>query len=124
VGNDSQPAAGESVFQGPERPDVDITSFTRTVTGTFHVTAGDFPVCQTDDCDGDGLPNSFDRCDNDGDGDGLPDCRDPDADNDEIPDLVDGRVDEDGDGLPNYLDIDSDGDGIEDNGTPIDSSNR
>jgi len=39
---------------------------------------------------------------------------DLDADNDNIPDVIEGTVDTDGDGIPNYLDTDSDNDGIPD----------
>lgn len=123
VGSQALPARGESIFNGPERPDIDVIPFSRTVTGSFYLAAGPFPICQTNDCDNDGLPNSLDRCDRDTDDDGLPDCRDIDADNDEVLDRFDGREDEDGDGKPNFLDIDSNNDGINDNGQPIKKTN-
>jgi uncharacterized repeat protein (TIGR01451 family) len=52
----------------------------------------------------------------DSDGDGVPNYRDLDDDNDGILDSVEGddTVDTDGDGTPDYLDIDSDGDGCYD----------
>lgn len=46
------------------------------------------------------------------DGDGIPDSTDPDDDNDNIIDTVEGDTDTDGDGMGNRLDTDSDGDGI------------
>ena len=51
----------------------------------------------------------------DNDGDGIPNYRDIDSDNDGILDSVEGMADTDGDGIPNFLDLDSDGDGIPDN---------
>ena len=51
----------------------------------------------------------------DTDGDGKPNYRDLDSDNDGILDSIEGGTDADADGKPNYLDIDSDGDGIVDN---------
>ena len=95
------------------------------------------------DTDGDGIDDSFDvditgglDANNDGvdddalanlpdsDGDGVPNHLDNDADNDGIPDIVEGSVDSDGDGIPNYLDTDSDNDGIADSDEGnIDSDN-
>ncbi|MDQ8003742.1 MAG: Ig-like domain-containing protein [Pedobacter sp.] len=51
----------------------------------------------------------------DTDGDGIPNYRDIDSDNDGILDSVEKAIDTDGDGIPNFLDLDSDGDGIPDN---------
>ena len=52
----------------------------------------------------------------DSDGDGVPNYRDLDDDNDGILDSIEGddSVDTDGDLTPDYLDIDSDGDGCYD----------
>lgn len=50
----------------------------------------------------------------DRDQDGIVDADDLDADNDGIPNSMEGTGDQDGDGLPNYLDLDADGDGISD----------
>lgn len=44
----------------------------------------------------------------------IPDDKDPDDDNDGIPDVEEGNGDPDGDGIPNSKDIDSDNDGIPD----------
>ncbi|MFK7926750.1 MAG: MYXO-CTERM sorting domain-containing protein, partial [Myxococcota bacterium] len=53
----------------------------------------------------------------DTDGDGLPDYRDPDDDNDgfdTIGEVAGGIRDSDNDGIPNHLDVDSDNDGATD----------
>lgn len=98
------PAPGEIIFDGPERPDIDVQPFTRYATASFYLATGELPKCNTSDCDGDGIPNDIDRCDQDSDGDGLPDCRDSDSDNDEIPDAVEGTEDSDGDGILDFRD--------------------
>jgi hypothetical protein len=110
------PAPGESIFDGPALPPVAVTPFVRYTSISLYLDDGDLPPCGSadPDCDDDGLPNTIDRCDVDTDGDGKPDCRDPNADDDEIPDAIEGRVDTDRDGRPDFLDRDSDGDGIED----------
>lgn len=51
---------------------------------------------------------------NDTDGDGIQDSSDADADNDGIPNLLEGNGDTDNDGVPDHLDLDSDNDGIPD----------
>lgn len=100
------------------------------------------------DSDGDGIDDAFDvdltggsDADNDGvddaatltdsDGDGIPDYRDRDSDNDSVPDVLENNLglallanksgsqpmmvaDTDGDGINNYVDLDSDEDGIGD----------
>lgn len=114
VGEATLPARGEPIFPGPERPDVEVVPFVRHAMASLYLDVGEFPACTSDDCDGDGLPNSVDPCDRDTDADGRPDCRDGDADGDEIPDASEGREDVDLDGLPNFQDPDSDGDGIPD----------
>jgi hypothetical protein len=72
------------------------------------------------DADGDGINNGAEGLGAvDTDGDGVPDYRDADTDNDGISDL-DERTnainggDTDGDGKPDYRDLDSDNDGIND----------
>ncbi|MBC7228256.1 MAG: right-handed parallel beta-helix repeat-containing protein [Thermoflexales bacterium] len=67
----------------------------------------------TYDADQDTLPDVVEGS-GDTDNDGQPDYLDTDSDNDGIPDSVEGGGDVDGDGMPNYLDSDSDGDGIPD----------
>ena len=64
------------------------------------------------DADGDGIDDAIMA--DDRDGDGTPDYLDTDSDNDRVPDVLEGNVDDDGDTLPNYLDLDSDADGISD----------
>ena len=65
------------------------------------------------DADGDGSCDQGDEGNGpaDTDGDGVPDTEDRDADNDGIPNDVEGDGDTDQDGSPNWLDLDSDGDG-------------
>jgi CSLREA domain-containing protein len=67
----------------------------------------------TYDADQDTIPDVVEGG-SDTDGDGMPDYIDTDSDNDGIPDAVEGSGDTDGDGMPDYLDADSDGDGIPD----------
>ncbi len=64
------------------------------------------------DNDRDGIDDAF--APDDFDGDGLPNYIDVDSDNDRVPDILEGNVDNDGDLSPNYLDLDSDGDTIPD----------
>ncbi len=82
-------------------------------------------IDDTQDTDGDGLPDSFDKAPGifgknaDADNDGISGFDDLDADNDGIPDRVEApngnfELDSDGDGVPDYLDLDSDNDGIAD----------
>ncbi|MFQ5752471.1 MAG: VWA domain-containing protein, partial [bacterium] len=78
----------------------------------------DFPDNSPNDTDNDGIVDQVDRCDDDRDGDGRPNCMDLDADGDDYPDAVEGTGDLDKDGLPNFLDRDSDGDGIDDIADP------
>lgn len=63
------PAKGESIFEGPERPDIEVTAFKRYASAAFYLDDGDFPPCSTIDCDNDGKPNTIDRCDVDTDKD-------------------------------------------------------
>ncbi len=76
---------------------------------------------ETDDSDGDGIPNSVEKGKNpqnpvDSDADGNPDYLDLDSDADGIPDAIEAGktprnpVDTDNDGTPDYLDLDSDND--------------
>ncbi|WP_236973391.1 Ig-like domain-containing protein [Maribacter sp. 6B07] len=69
-------------------------------------------VCQNEiDTDGDGVPDSADL---DDDNDGILDTEeDPNLDGDNDP--LTNPLDTDNDGIPNHLDIDSDDDGIPDN---------
>jgi len=81
-----------------------------------------------DDTDEDGTPDYLDPDNGpDTDGDGVPDITDLDDDNDGILDTVEdpdldgdanpltGPLDSDDDGYPNHLDIDADNDGLPDN---------
>lgn len=81
---------------------------------------GDGILDATADADGDGIVDVVDQSPTefgsgvDSDGDGVGDGADRDADNDGIPDDVEGTADTDSDGVPNYLDRDSDDDGLTD----------
>jgi type IV secretory pathway VirB9-like protein len=66
-----------------------------------------------EDLDIDGDANPFTNP-NDTDGDGIPDYQDTDSDNDSIDDVVEGIVDTDGDGIPDYVDADDAGPGAGD----------
>ncbi len=99
------------------------------------------PTCTTPDADGDGINDDIDNCpafanadQADADGDGLGDACDDDADGDGVPNSEDAfpndpneSVDTDGDGIGNNADTDDDGDGYSDqdeadNGTdPLDA---
>ncbi len=70
-----------------------------------------FPDYRDPDADNDTIPDSVELT-GDVDLDGIPNYRDPDSDGDGFPDSVEGTGDPDGDNIPNYLDSDSDGDGI------------
>ncbi|GEM_PF-4301892 len=76
---------------------------------------------ETDDSDGDGIPNTIEKGTDrtnpvDTDEDGTPDYLDLDSDNDGIPDQIEAGntprnpVNTDDDSLPDYLDLDSDND--------------
>ncbi|WP_296145986.1 T9SS type A sorting domain-containing protein [uncultured Flavobacterium sp.] len=93
------------------------------------VYCGEDDEFNTGDFDGDGIPNTLEDVNGDGnlanddtDGDGIPNYRDSDDDGDAVPTSVEyvlssvGRnlvpLDTDNDGIPNYLDNDDDGDGV------------
>nr|XP_019545449.2 uncharacterized protein LOC109415945 isoform X2 [Aedes albopictus] len=91
--------------------------------------SGDGGTPNSNDLDGDGIPNDQDpdddndgipdSQDNDDDNDGIPDAEDMDDDNDGVPDSKDPDSkmlanDLDGDGIPNDQDDDDDNDGIPD----------
>ncbi|HEX5734461.1 MAG TPA: vWA domain-containing protein [Blastocatellia bacterium] len=93
------PRAGEPIFTGPERPNIDVKPFTRFATTSFFLDSSDLPPCM----DTDGIPLQIEG-QGDQDRDGLPNDCDDDADNDDIPDSVEGTGDRDGDGVPDFLD--------------------
>jgi uncharacterized repeat protein (TIGR01451 family) len=105
--------------------------------GDASTPGGDVDYRDTDDSDGDGIPDSVDLDDdNDGtpdttegtgdfDNDGVPNSKDRDSDNDGIPDVVEaGGSDANNDGVIDGF-TDTDGDGLSDNvdpttgGTPL-----
>lgn len=108
AGENAHTIPGESIFRGP-RTGIDVKPFSRSYS-TMFIVKGNYASCKQNDCDGDGIVETND----DNDKDGIPNSYDPDSDNDEIPDAVEGSKDLDNDGIPNYLDTDSDGDGIPD----------
>ena len=65
------------------------------------------------DADNDTIPDEVEG-DIDTDNDGIPNREDTDSDADGIPDSVEKNTDTDGDGTPDYIDTDSDADGISD----------
>ena len=77
-----------------------------------------------DDSDGDSIPDALEGT-GDTDADQGPDYLDLDADDDGIPDAQEGAADIDGDGKPNFQDLDSDGDGDPDSAdcAPLDADN-
>ncbi|MEM8932531.1 MAG: vWA domain-containing protein [Acidobacteriota bacterium] len=103
VTEDALPIAGEPIFEGPERADVDVPTFERTATASFVVTDGPLPKCTTDDCDDDGVPNDK-ECKLDIDGDGWPSAFDQDSDGDDTADGVEWLLDTDGDGISDACD--------------------
>ncbi len=72
----------------------------------------DVDISNGADANGNGIDDAFEPVDHDGDG--TPDHRDTDSDNDGIIDLTERNVDSDLDGTSDYLDRDSDGDGVAD----------
>ncbi len=113
AGPDAAFPLGESIFDGPDQPDVERHPFVRYSQATFFSDDSTTPACTSSDCDGDGIPNDSEPP-GDADGDGFPNDRDTDSDADEIPDAVEGTGDPDRDGKPNSVDLDSDNDGIPD----------
>ena len=103
VGSQARQIAGESIFDGPERPTSYVPAFNRSASASFSVVTGDFPDCTSEDCDGDGLPNKY-ECGSDTDGDGIPNIFDLDSDSDDAPDSQEGLVDVNGNGLPDACD--------------------
>ena len=112
---------GEAIFAPAPSSAVPVPALERTATESFFVTSGPFPCHSGDpaDCDGDGVRNESET--DDSDGDRIPDAYDTDSDNDEVPDAIEHRdpvQDPDDDGIPNPQDPDSDGDGIGDGVDP------
>jgi hypothetical protein len=91
------------------------TQFERTAVTSFTYDADVLPpLIDNLDCDGDGVVNHQESKFNDGDGDGVTDICDPDADGDDWSDGMEASGDTDGDGVPDKLDSDADDDGDSD----------
>jgi hypothetical protein len=92
-----------------DRVDGDPTNALALGTDTDGANSGDALLATGPDANLDGVPDSYDE--HDTDGDGVLDFLDLDADNDGIPDVVEaGGTDENGDGrADDYLDADGDG---------------
>jgi von Willebrand factor type A domain len=118
VGTGAKLLPGESIFTGPATPAFAVTPFKRATSTYFFLQNGDFPPCNNNDCDNDGIPNDQENP-ADLDFDGLPGYRDGDQDGDDIPDANESHTrDDDHDGIPNDQDPDSDNDGIIDGRDP------
>ena len=103
AGSQARPRAGESLFDGPERLEIDVPPFKRSARTSFVIIDGPFPTCKTDDCDGDGIPNKY-ECGTDTDNDGRPNMWDLDSDSDDAPDQEEGLLDLNGNGVPDACD--------------------
>jgi len=112
VGDRTQPALGEAIFDGAARAPVRVVPFHRSTTASFYLADGEFAKCAANDCDNDGIRNGIEtRCGNDTDGDGIPNRFDGDSDNDEVLDSIEGVRDSDGDLIPDFCDPKDDGNG-------------
>ncbi len=111
--------AGDSVSSGDN-----AGSGNNAESGDTNISAGS--TGRLTDTDGDGIPDLRDRdSDNDGtddaaelnidtDSDGVPDYQDRDANGNGIDDQVERSSDTDGDGIPDWRDVDNDNDGVPD----------
>lgn len=113
VGEGALPQRGEPIFDGPERPPIEVRAFVRNATTALFLNTSELPPCLSNDCDNDGIPNPTEGS-GDADGDRTPNHRDDDADGDDVPDATEGTLDTDGDRTPDFLDTDSDNDQIPD----------
>jgi len=102
VGPESRVMRGESIFSGPERAPVRVEPFRRFASTSFLVTGGRDLPCEGKDCDGDGIPDEAEcrGLPKDIDKDGIPNVRDEDSDNDQIPDAVEGMNDRNNNNVP------------------------
>ncbi len=96
--------SGEVIFDGPPHPDTPVTAFGRSATTSFFVDLPGCPACDNKDCDGDGIPNVEEDMYEDIDGDGLPNRCDEDSDGDDIPDNKEKLDDLDSNGRPDAYD--------------------
>jgi hypothetical protein len=96
------PMLGESIFEGPERAPIRVEPFRRFTSTSFLVVDGRDRPCQAKDCDEDTIPDELEcrEFPKDIDKDGIPNYRDTDSDNDQIPDAIEGLDDRDRNGVP------------------------
>ncbi|MFH1131404.1 MAG: hypothetical protein V1754_08720 [Pseudomonadota bacterium] len=93
---------------------------------------GPVPCYGGQDSDGDTIFDEHEGCEQDADGDGIPNHQDLDSDGDGIPDQTEAGdsdpstlpIDTDQDGVPNFLDTDSDNDGVLDKNEDRDGDGR
>lgn len=108
VGAGAEVMRGESIFSGPERAPVRVEPFRRFASTSFLVVRGrEVPCKNAKDCDGDGIPDAA-ECKgfpSDIDRDGIPNYRDEDSDNDQIPDAVEGLNDRNRNNVPDMCEV-------------------
>lgn len=107
VPNNAQFMKGESIFTGPVTPNILVEKFKRTGYAEFYYNHLSLPCdnCQPqNDCDKDGIITQIEDRSGDIDQDGLNNRCDEDSDGDDVPDKTEGTADSDNDGVPNYLD--------------------
>jgi len=101
VDNGARVIEGEPIFDGPARAPIVVEPFSRFTTVSFKVVNGKDPECESEDCDSDGVVDEA-ECKGQGfdvDKDGIPNFRDTDSDNDQIPDAVEAGQDRDINGV-------------------------
>lgn len=96
---------GESIFEPSPAYSINVEEFVRVASTSFTLlTPGDCGPCGPDnkDCDEDGIPNEIEDAfpDQDIDQDGLPNRCDEDSDGDDIPDAQEGDLDLNQNGVP------------------------
>lgn len=101
---------GESIFDAPSEFQPAVEQFFRVASTSFNLfLPGECPPCAEDDkdCDDDGIPNEVEDSypEQDIDGDGLPNRCDEDSDGDDIPDSKERDQDRDQDNIPDVYDI-------------------
>lgn len=94
---------GESIFESDAEYSIEVDDFVRVASTSFtFYDPGNCTPCDNDDCDGDGIPNKFEDeyPDQDPDNDGIPNRCDEDSDGDDIPDAEEQDFDLNQNGIP------------------------